>query len=383
MKEALQAYDALTTIQMDDIERIGREISIPILTKEVIIDICRSSINCMRCLPRCVMLSGPLVVVGDLHGNLHDLIRIFKYCGTPEYTKYLFLGDYVDRGQYSTETILYLLLLLIAYPTNVTLLRGNHELPEVNAIYGFKNEIITTYGDECLWTELNCVFEFMPIAAVLDKKSFCVHGGIASGFMSLGQLTVIPKPLNPDNMTLLVTRLLWSDPCKSVHNFGDNERGHGQVFGDIAINNFLEATGLQLIIRAHQCVQRGIQYFDKKNCITLFSSSGYAGNNTGAVMFINGDKVEIKAYKPIDYPQRSNCLFYTVKPRNHDQKYSYTMISGFLRPSLSGLRCTNNFHLRTHNSQNIAKYKSEKKISSSASMLKCLTSNVVSPKISI
>lgn len=208
--EALSAFDALINIPMEDIKLIGQEISIPILTSEAINVICNSSINCMKCLPRCVMLNGPMVIVGDLHGNFHDLIRIFKLCGSPENTKYLFLGDYVDRGQYSTETILYLLLLFTEYPLNITLLRGNHELSDVNAKYGFKDEIISTYGDESLWKAINNVFEYMPIAAVIDKRTFCVHGGIASGFTSITQINHIPRPLNQDNLTTLAQRLLWS-----------------------------------------------------------------------------------------------------------------------------------------------------------------------------
>lgn len=380
MKEALLAFDALLSFPIDDIGKIGLDISIPIITKEVILDICYSSLNCMKCLPRCVTLSGPIVIVGDLHGNLHDLIRIFKLCGSPECTKYLFLGDYVDRGQYSTETILYLLLLLVTYPTNITLLRGNHELPDINSAYGFKNEIVATYADDSLWKEFNKVFEYMPIAAVLDNKIFCVHGGIASGFTSLSQLNKIPKPLNQENMSTLALRLLWSDPSDVIHNFGENERGHGELFGDIAIKNFFESTGTRLIIRAHQCVQHGIKYLENKTCVTLFSSSGYASNNLGAVMRIDGDKAEILTYKHVEYPLRSNCLFYTIKPRSQEQKYSYTMISGFLRPSISAHHISNNLYVRAFKSQTL-KFKPEKKIIQSSSVLK--SHSIVSPRISI
>lgn len=167
-------------------------------------------------------------------------------------------------------------------------------------------------------------------------------------------------------------------PSNVVHNFGDNERGHGQVFGVLAIENFLDATGLKLIIRSHQCIQSGIQNFESKNCITIFSSSGYAINNYGAVMLISDGNIKINAYEPIEHPSRANCLFYTIKPRNQDQKYSYTMISGFLRPSISSARMLSNFYSHSH-SMYIRKFQSERKIAVSSFTLK----NLVSPRISI
>jgi serine/threonine-protein phosphatase PP1 catalytic subunit len=93
--------------------------------------ICQAARDVFLNQPTLIELSPPVKIVGDVHGQYSDLIRLFEMCGFPPAANYLFLGDYVDRGKQSLETILLLLCYKIKYPENFFLLRGNHECANV------------------------------------------------------------------------------------------------------------------------------------------------------------------------------------------------------------------------------------------------------------
>ncbi len=105
-------------------------------------------------------------------------MRIFKKGGQLPDTKYLFLGDYVDRGKQSLESILYLFALKIKYPNNIYLLRGNHECSTINRIYGFYDECKRKFSLR-VWKGFSECFNHLPVAAVIEKRIFCTHGGIS------------------------------------------------------------------------------------------------------------------------------------------------------------------------------------------------------------
>jgi len=168
--------------------------------------------------------------IGDVHGQYYDLLRIFEYGGFPPEANYLFLGDYIDRGKQSIETVCLLLCYKIKYPENFFLLRGNHECAQINRIYGFYDECKRRYSIR-LWRVFSDVFNCLPVAALVDEKIFCMHGGLSPELKNLDQIKNIMRPTDvPD--TGLLCDLLWSDPERGIETYGDNDRGVSFTFGE-------------------------------------------------------------------------------------------------------------------------------------------------------
>lgn len=106
------------------------------LDQSVISRLCLQTREAFTRQPMLLKLKAPLNICGDVHGQFNDLLRIFETCGDPPETKYLFLGDYVDRGKQSLETICLLFAYMLRYPNQMHLLRGNHECASINLLYG-------------------------------------------------------------------------------------------------------------------------------------------------------------------------------------------------------------------------------------------------------
>lgn len=140
-------------------------------------------------------LVTPIRIMGDIHGQYHDLLRFFERGGFPPDANYLFMGDYVDRGKQSLETICLLFAYKIKYPENFFLLRGNHECASISRIYGFYDECKRRYNIK-LWKTFTDTFNCLPIAAIVDEKIFCVHGGLSPHLKSLAQIDRIIRPID-------------------------------------------------------------------------------------------------------------------------------------------------------------------------------------------
>lgn len=124
-------------------------------------------------------IQAPVSVCGDIHGQFTDLLELFQIGGTCPDTSYLFLGDYVDRGKNSVETIIYLFCLKIKHPERITLIRGNHESRVTSREYGFHKECLAKYRSENVWKYITDVFDYLSIAALIDNKIFAAHGGLS------------------------------------------------------------------------------------------------------------------------------------------------------------------------------------------------------------
>ncbi|KAG0741075.1 hypothetical protein G6F16_010252 [Rhizopus arrhizus] len=267
-------------------KHIGKSVC---LSPNEISTICRTSYDLFMNQPTLLYLNPGVKVVGDIHGQFHDLIRLFKMCGYPPSTNYLFLGDYVDRGMYSLETILLLLCFKIKYPKNFFLLRGNHESADVTQIYGFYDEC-KRRTDVRVWKIFCDVFNAMPIAAIVGGKIFCVHGGLSPWMKSMDQIRQLPRPTEVPDQGLL-NDLLWSDPSDLSSDWSENDRGVSVCFGSKNIDEFLSRFNLDLICRAHMVVEGGYEFFNNRSLVTVFSAPNYCGefDNYGAVMTISKD----------------------------------------------------------------------------------------------
>ncbi|XP_037041737.1 serine/threonine-protein phosphatase alpha-2 isoform-like [Bradysia coprophila] len=164
--------------------------------------------------------------LGDIHGQYYDLMRLFECGGFPPESNYLFLGDYVDRGKQSLETICLLLAYKIKYPENFFLLRGNQECASINRIYEFYDECKRRYTIKLCKTFTEC-FNCLPVAAIVDEKIFCCHGGFSPDLTSMEQIRRIMRPTDVPDQGLLCD-LLWSD--KDTMGWGENDRGVSFTF---------------------------------------------------------------------------------------------------------------------------------------------------------
>ncbi|XP_050221499.1 serine/threonine-protein phosphatase BSL3 [Mercurialis annua] len=272
-----------------------------------IADLCDSAERIFSSEPSVLQLRAPIKIFGDLHGQFGDLMRLFDEYGAPStagdiaYIDYLFLGDYVDRGQHSLETISLLLALKVEYSHNVHLIRGNHEAADINALFGFRIECIERMGERdgiWVWHRINRLFNWLPLAALIEKKIICMHGGIGRSINHVEQIENLQRPITMEAGSIVLMDLLWSDPTEndSVEGLRPNARGPGLVtFGPDRVMEFCNNNDLQLIVRAHECVMDGFERFAQGHLITLFSATNYCGtaNNAGAILVLGRDLVVV------------------------------------------------------------------------------------------
>ena len=234
--------------------------------------------------------------VGDIHGQIADIrSSLFRLQGDPK-RKFVFLGDYVDRGPCSVEVICLLFALKCEFPEKVFLLRGNHEESTTSRIYGFLFEVRTKYGQINLWTKVNATFCEIPLAAlvtVADHRFLCVHGGLSPNLTDLDQLNSIDRQdyggtLDTGN-ALIVDGLLWSDPTDNTALYANNERGCGFLFGSAATAEFCTANSIDFVCRAHQIAMEGYCWTHNGRTLTIFSAPNYVGmnNNLAALLLVD------------------------------------------------------------------------------------------------
>ncbi|KAH0789786.1 Ser/Thr protein phosphatase [Histomonas meleagridis] len=259
--------------------------------------------------PSVLDLKPPINICGDIHGQLNDLVAAFQSSGFGPSVKYLFLGDYVDRGKNSVEVICLLFVMKIRFPSNIFLLRGNHESPEMTEYFGFANECCTKLTNNALQHFYNA-FDCLPISAIIGGKIFCVHGGLSPSLQTVDQIRAIKRPTAIPAEGLLAD-LLWSDPSRIISEWGPNERGSTYTYGINVVRSFLDKNGFTMLIRGHQMCQKGFDFpfAPVKTVVTVFTASCYAGINTNSA-----------AYIAIDASNKPTAIVLHQSPAKKDSK---------------------------------------------------------------
>ena len=246
-----------------------------------------------------VSCTARLIVVGDLHGQLDDLLAIFKLTGMPSSrTRYLFNGDFVDRGQHSVECITTLLALHTLYPHDVLLNRGNHESRDLNGRDGFENECLEKYPKDLnVFNAFSAVFSLLPLGHLIDQQVLVIHGGLCPTCPTLDEIQALNRFHEVPPSNSIMEYLMWSDP-QSKKGRAESPRGAGILFGADVTNEFLKKNGLNLIVRSHECMEKGFQYHHHEKCITVFSASNYCGTvgNDGALVVFERDSSPIPTH---------------------------------------------------------------------------------------
>eukprot|EP00386_Alphamonas_edax_P008860 GDKI01028999.1.p1 GENE.GDKI01028999.1~~GDKI01028999.1.p1 ORF type:complete len:308 (-),score=92.87 GDKI01028999.1:132-1055(-) len=235
-------------------------------------------------------VDAPVVICGDLHGQYFDLLELFRVGGEVPNTKYIFMGDFVDRGFNSVETFQLLLVLKLRWPSRITLLRGNHETRQITTVYGFYDEVMRKYGNANPWKYCTDLFDYLTIAAVVEQSVLCLHGGLSPEAKSLDQIRLINRVVEiPHDGPF--GDIVWSDP-DDVDTWQMNPRGAGWLFGAKVTKQFNHYNNLDLVARAHQLVQEGYKFmFPEHSVCTVWSAPNYCYRcgNVAAILRVGED----------------------------------------------------------------------------------------------
>ncbi|TCD65371.1 hypothetical protein EIP91_002735 [Steccherinum ochraceum] len=296
------------------------------LTEEQALFILEKTTDMMSREPNMLRIAGPVTVCGDIHGQYYDLMKILDVGGDFASNNYLFLGDYVDRGCFGIECLLYLYSLKLWYPNTMSLLRGNHECKHLTEYFTFKRECLHKYSTQVYEACLRS-FEALPLTALIDGKFFCVHGGISPDLVTLRDLESVNRFQEPPSHGLLCD-LLWADP---IPNFGNEHeashefpqgidptkqwihnstRGCSYYFTYEAACKFLARNELLGIFRGHEAQDHGYTMYRKTptkkfpSVITVFSAPNYLDvyHNRGAIIKYKDRNITIRQYNASPHP---------------------------------------------------------------------------------
>ncbi|EAY12003.1 Ser/Thr protein phosphatase, putative [Trichomonas vaginalis G3] len=311
LEDLLKLYKQVTDVDVQEYVSHKTALRLPIIPTDKIKLLAQEVGEIFAKEPTIIDVSAPLYVVGDLHGHFLDLCRILKENGFPPDTTYLFLGDIVDRGEMSIETVTFVLLLKRLFPTNVYIIRGNHEFREISKANSFYTEIQLAYDNESVFDAfINC-FEYMPLVARVEELLLCVHGGVGQNYKRYDEVQLLQRPIkNFENLAL--TDLLWSDPEEGTPEFKSSPRGLGCLFGEKQAKDFLSDARKNFLCRGHQSAQHGVETQFNGCVITVFSASNYCGTmgNEGGVLYIPDQfHYEPIRYPPLGYLKRYEVIF--------------------------------------------------------------------------
>jgi len=259
-------------------------------------------------------VDAPVTVCGDVHGQFYDLLKLLEVGGDPASTNYLFLGDYVDRGLFSMECIIMLFCYKLNYPNTFYMLRGNHECRHLTDYFTFREECEYKYTRDIYDSFMDC-FDALPLAAIMNKQFFCVHGGLSPELNYIDEIQQIDRFCEPPASGVMCD-LLWADPMESFtpeveSNFEFNiVRGCSHNFSYNQVCDFLDKNGLLSVIRAHEAQDAGYKMHRRNDrtgfpsLITLFSAPNYLDSyeNKGALMRYENNVINIRQFNSSPHP---------------------------------------------------------------------------------
>ncbi|CAZ86075.1 unnamed protein product [Tuber melanosporum] len=200
------------------------------------------------------LVDAPVTICGDIHGQFHDLMELFRVGGDVPETNYLFMGDFVDRGFYSLESFLLLLSL------------------KITTVYGFYDECLRKYGSANVWRYCCEVFDYLALG-VNNGAVLCVHGGLSPLVDSVDKIRLLDRKQEVPHEGAMCD-LLWSDPDE-IDGWGLSPRGAGFLFGADIVKHFNHLNNLTLIARAHQLVMEGFKEMFDSSIVTVWSAPNY------------------------------------------------------------------------------------------------------------
>lgn len=328
---------------------------IPSFEENVLLQLCSEAKEIFEKEDNVLDIEGDFIIVGDIHGSFHDLLRILNFYFENKKSKIIFLGDYVDRGSFSLECITLLFAIKILDKDNFFMIRGNHEFDTLCSQYGFKDEIISAFSPrsksmsnselkyrtnfktnsnyfkytEKVYDSFISAFGYLPICAVLNKTTFCIHGGLCPRLTTIESIQKVKRPINSFDEDKMVTNALWSDPSNAQsHMYTENQRGLGYLFNVDVVYSFLRENKMNRIVRAHQCVTNGCHEQFHSLLITVFSASSYSrdmGNYSGILKLSKeNDQIEFVKFFPLHQLKKSEAVFYKVMTSCNVEKEEQT-----------------------------------------------------------
>ncbi|KAG0908585.1 hypothetical protein G6F33_009560 [Rhizopus arrhizus] len=264
--------------------------------------------------PNLLRIPAPITICGDIHGQYYDLLKLFEVGGNPADTRYLFLGDYVDRGYFSIECVLYLWSYKMWYPNSFYLMRGNHECRHLTEYFTFKMECETKYSYKVYDYAMEC-FDSLPLAAVVNDQFLCVHGGISPELKTLSDIESIDR-FKETPTSGIMCDLMWADPFEDFDEDDSSRFDHNHVrgcsyyFGYRAVCNFLDRNKLLSVIRAHEAQADGYRMYRRSktsgfpSLMTIFSAPNYIDiyNNKAAILRYDNNVLNIRQFNASPHP---------------------------------------------------------------------------------